>query len=166
MSASLEVVHDAIEEGLLTLPILYLSRYIIDHKSQYYELLLDVTRNHHWDNWILYMLAAVEKTSIWTRAKIDAICRLFEHTTDYARQNAGRVYSYELISLIFSQPYCRIQDVVGADIAGRQAASRNLKKLVEIGILSEQSVGRDKLFIHEKLLKLLTKNPNEFQLYE
>ncbi len=154
-----------IQEGLLNLPILYLSRHIIDHKSDYYRLLLEVTCENNWEAWLLFMLKAVEETSIWTRSKIDAIRRLFDHTTDFAKQHAGRVYSYELVSLIFAQPYCRIQDVVNADIAARQAASRNLKKLVDLGILSEMTVGRDKLFVHPKLLRLLTTNSNTFRTY-
>jgi Fic family protein len=154
-----------IQEGLLNLPILYLSRHIIDHKADYYRLLLEVTCEDNWEGWILFMLVAVEQTSIWTRTKIDAIRQLFDHTVEFAKEHAGRVYSYELISLIFAQPYCRIQHVTNAGIAKRQAASRNLKRLVELGILTEMTVGRDKLFIHPKLLRLLTRNPNRFQPY-
>ena len=113
-----------IQEGLLSLPILYLSRHIIDHKSDYYRLLLEVTCDNNWEDWIVFMLAAVEQTSIWTRTKIDAIRKLFDHTLEFAKEHAGRVYSYELVSLIFAQPYCRIQNVIRAGIAKRQAASR------------------------------------------
>lgn len=155
-----------IQEGLLNLPILYLSRHIIDHKPDYYRLLMDVTRDGHWEGWVVFMLSAVEQTSIWTRTKIDSIRKLFDHTVEFAKGHAGRVYSYELISLIFAQPYCRIQDVTKAGIAKRQAASRNLKRLVELGILTEMVVGRDKLFIHPKLLRLLKKNGNTFRTYQ
>ncbi|MCL4108103.1 UNVERIFIED_CONTAM: hypothetical protein GTU68_012839 [Idotea baltica] len=154
-----------IQEGLLNLPILYLSRHIIDNKSDYYRLLLEVTCENNWEEWIVFMLAAVEQTSIWTRTKIDSIRTLFDHTVEFAKDHAGRVYSHELVSLVFAQPYCRIQDVIEAGIAKRQAASRNLKKLVELGILTEMTAGRDKLFIHPKLLQLLTRNSNTFLPY-
>lgn len=154
-----------IHEGLLSLPILYLSRYIIEHKDDYYRFLLDITCNQNWEKWILYMLKGVEETSAWTKAKIDAIRTLFEHTSDYARNRTGRTYSYELISLIFELPYCRIQNVVEAEKSVRQTAAKKLRKLVEIGILQELTVGKEKLFIHPKLMRLLTRNSNEFKLY-
>ena len=154
-----------IHEGLLSLPILYLSRYIIEHKDDYYRFLLEVTCNQAWENWVLYMLNAVEETSAWTKAKIDAIRKLFEHTSDYARDHTGRIYSYELISLIFELPYCRIQNVAEAEKSVRQTAAKKLRKLVEIGILQELSVGKEKLFIHPKLMRLLSRNSNEFELY-
>ena len=154
-----------IHEGLLTLPILYLSRYIIEHKGEYYRLLLDVTCNGNWENWVLFLLKGVEQTSTWTKAKIDAIRKLFEHTSDYARRRAGRAYSYELISLIFELPYCRIQNVVEAEKSVRQTAAKKLRKLVEIGILEERTVGKEKLFIHPNLMRLLTRNSNDIKPY-
>ena len=152
-------------EELLTLPILYLSRYIIEYKEEYYRLLLEVTRNDDWEAWLLFMIEGVEQTARWTRAKIAAIRQLFDHSCEYARDRLGRTYSYELISLIFELPYSRIQDVVDRSIAGRQAASRYLKQLTEIGVLEEMSAGREKLFIHPKLLRLLTHEQNEFPSY-
>lgn len=75
-----------IQQNLLGLPILYLSRHIIAHKADYYRLLLDVTRNGAWEPWILFMLQAVEETAQWTTAKICAIRRLAEHTSNYIRE--------------------------------------------------------------------------------
>ncbi len=155
-----------ISENLLTLPVLYLSRYIIQHKEDYYRLLLEVTRNADWESWILYILRAVEETAKWTSAKIDAIRQLSAHTIDHVRRAAPKVYSRELVDLIFEQPYCRIQDVSAATgIAARQTASRYLKQLVEIGVLTEMSFGREKLFIHPKLMKLLTQEGNHLDPY-
>nr|WP_315855443.1 Fic/DOC family N-terminal domain-containing protein [Rubinisphaera sp. JC750] len=154
-----------IHEDLLTLPILYLSRYIIQNKEDYYRLLREVTQFNNWEGWLLYMLKGVEETAVWTKAKIDSIRELFNHTVEYARQTCGRTYSYELISLIFELPYCRIQNVVEREIAGRQAASRNLKQLVDVNILSERTAGREKLFLHPKLLRLLTRESNTFENY-
>lgn len=69
------------------------------------------------------------------------------------------------MDVIFEQPYCRIHNVVEKQIAGRQAASRYLKDLVDIGVLQEAQVGKEKLFIHPKLMQLLTRDNNEFRPY-
>lgn len=155
-----------ISENLLTLPVLYLSRYIIQHKEDYYRLLLDVTRNAGWEPWILYMLRAVEETAKWTTAKIEAIRQLSVHTIETVRRAAPKIYSRELVDLIFEQPYCRIQDVSAATgMAARQTASRHLKQLAGIGVLEEMAFGREKLFVHPKLMKLLTQEGNHFDPY-
>ena len=154
-----------IQEGLLNLPILYLSRYIIAHRADYYRLLLDVTRNNAWEPWLLYMLSAVEDTARWTCVKIAAIRRLAEHTTHFVRAQLPKTYSRELVDVIFEQPYCRISNVVDKQIAQRQAASRYLKELVSIGVLQEVQVGKEKLFIHPKLMQLLTRDDNNFTPY-
>jgi Fic family protein len=154
-----------ISENLLTLPILYLSRYIIQHKEDYYRLLLDVTRLEAWEPWLLYVLTGVEETAIWTTGKIEAIRQLAIQTVEHVRRRAPKIYSRELVDLIFEQPYCRIQNVSEAGIAGRQAASRYLKQLVKIGVLEEVAFGREKLFIHPKLMKLLTRDSNDIDSY-
>lgn len=154
-----------IQEGLLNLPILYLSRYIIAHRADYYRLLLDVTREQAWEPWLLYMLSAVEETARWTCAKIAAMRSLSEHTTQFVRERLPKIYSRELVDVIFEQPYCRIHNVVEKQIAGRQAASRYLKELVDIGVLQEVQAGKEKLFIHPKLMQLLARDNNEFKPY-
>jgi len=154
-----------IQEELLTLPILYLSRYIINHKADYYRLLLDVTREQAWEPWLIYMLRGVEDTALWTTAKISAIRELSWLTVQYVKQGAPKIYTRELVDLIFDLPYCRIQNVVDKGIAGRQAASRYLKQLVEIGVLREVTLGREKLFIHPKLMQLLTRDDNAVVAY-
>lgn len=154
-----------IQEGLLNLPILYLSRYIIAHRADYYRLLLDVTRDNAWEPWLLYMLSAVEETARWTCVKIAAIRRLAEHTTQFVRAQLPKTYSRELVDVIFEQPYCRISNVVDKQIAQRQAASRYLKELVSIGVLQEVQVGKEKLFIHPKLMQLLTRDDDNFTPY-
>lgn len=154
-----------VEKGLLTLPILYLSRYIIAHKADYYRLLLDVTRKDAWEEWLIYILKGVEETAAWTTAKIGAVRRLSTETTEYVRRKLPKVYSRELVDLIFEQPYCRINNLVEAEIAGRQAASRYLKALAAIGVLEERAVGKEKLFVHPKLMNLLTRDSNAFKAY-
>jgi Fic family protein len=154
-----------IEEGLLTLPILYLSRYIIAHKSDYYRLLLNVTRDQQWEPWILYVLQAVEAMAGWTTAKIGAIRELAKHTASYVRRRLPKIYTRDLVDVIFEQPYCRISNLVERHIAKRQTGSRYLKELADIGVLIERQVGNEKLFIHPKLIRLLTQDGNEFLPY-
>jgi Fic family protein len=154
-----------VEQGLLTLPVLYLSRYVIGHKADYYRLLLAVTRDGAWEEWILYMLRGVEATAAWTGGKIGAIRKLAAGTTEYVRQALPKIYSRELIDVIFEQPYCRIANLVEAGIAGRQAASRYLKALAAAGVLREQAFGKEKLFVHPKLMNLLTRDSNAFESY-
>ena len=154
-----------VEQGLLPLPILYLSRYIMAHRADYYGLLLGVTRDGAWEPWLLYMLRAVEDTAAWTTAKIAAIRALAVDTGEYVRHALPKIYSRELVHLIFEQPYCRIGHLVDSAIAGRQAASRYLKALVDIGVLREQAFGKEKLFIHPKLMTLLTRDGNAFEAY-
>lgn len=149
-----------VEQGLLELPILYLSRAIVNRKADYYRLLQAVTQRGAWDEWILYVLQAVAETAGWTTERIRAVRQLMEETAEYVRAAAYGAYSRELVELIFVQPYCRIKNVVDAGIAERQTAAVYLKKLVAVGVLKEVKAGREKLFINPRLMKLLTlENP-------
>ena len=155
-----------IEQKLLNLPILYLSHYIIRHRDDYYRLLRGVTRDQAWEPWILYILKGVEETSVWTTGKIHAINKLLQSTTKYCRSNLPKkTYSKELVEVLFEKPYCRIQDLVDADLAKRQTASEYLKELAAIGVLEERAEGREKLYLNTKFWKLLTKELNEFDPY-
>lgn len=154
-----------IEEELLALPILYLSRYIIANKADDYRLLLDVTRAQAWEPWVHYVLKGVEETAQWATQKIAALRALQATTIEHARKTAPKIFSRELVDVNFEQPHCRIQNVVERKIAGRQAASGYLKKLANIGVLKEVAVGREKRFIHPKLMQLLTRDGNRITAY-
>jgi len=154
-----------VEQNLLSLPILYLSRFIIANRTEYYRLLLDVTRRTRWQPWILFMLDGIVETATWTTAKIGAIRALADTTAEYVREREPKIYSRELIDVLFEQPYCRIGNLVEARIVGRQAASRYLKRLASIGVLEEQAVGREKLFLNPKLLALLNRDSNQIEPY-
>jgi Fic family protein len=154
-----------VEHGLLEIPVMYLSRYIIRHKADYYRLLLAVTREQAWEGWILYVLAGVQETAAWTTTKIEAIRRLMDDTADHVRIRAPKIYSRELVELVFVQPYCRIQNVVDAGLGHRQTAWTYLKTLVDIDVLREVKVGREKLFIHPKLIGLLTSESHSYKPY-
>jgi hypothetical protein len=127
--------------------------------------LLDTTRTGDFEPWIIFMLEAVEATAQWTTDKIAAIRALAEHTTAYVRRRLPKMYSRELVDVIFEQPYCRIGNLVDKEIAGRQAASRYLKELVDAGVLRETQAGKEKLFIHPRLMQLLGQDGNSFAPY-
>ena len=143
--------------NLIDLPILYLSRYIIENKPDYYRLLNQTNRLGEWEEWILFMLKAVETTSIQTIEKINTIKNLLEETIGVVQVNAPKIYKKELVELLFEQPYSKIEFVVNKLKVERKAASRYLKELEKIGILESQKVGRETLYINKKLLEALKK---------
>jgi len=154
-----------VEHALLDIPVLYLSRYVIRNKVDYYRLLLEVTREGSWEKWILYVLTGVRDTAVWTTGKIEAVRKLMTDTTEHVRARAAKVHSRELVELTFVQPYCRIQNIVEAGLGNRQTASVYLKTLSEIGVLKEVKVGREKLFIHPKFVALLNSETHKFKPY-
>lgn len=154
-----------IEQKLLTLPILYLSQFILQNRADYYRLLTAVTREQDWQSWIIYMLNGVEQTASWTTDKIAAVRELIEHTSAHIKQQLPKIYSHELMQTIFEQPYCRISNLVDKNIAKRQTASVYLKQLADIDVLKEIQAGKEKLFVHPKLIKLFTADSNEFDPY-
>ena len=145
-----------VEKKLLDAPILYLSKYIIENKNAYYSKLRKVTENHDWEAWILFLLKGVEETAQYTIAKINDIHQLMLDTITYAREKLpSRVYTKELIELLFEQPYCKVKFLVDNGIAKRQTASEYLHELEKIGILKSQKIGKENLFLNVKLFDIL-----------
>lgn len=147
-----------VEQGLLDIPVLYLSRHILRNKADYYSGLQSVTATGAWEPWLLYMLNGVTETARWTMNKIVAVRGLLEETTDRMRRDAGQIYSRELAELVFVRPYCRIGHVVEAGLAKRQTASVYLKELTAIGILREHKMGREKIFLNPAFIDLLKRD--------
>ena len=154
-----------VEQGLLDSPILYLSRYIIANKAAYYRLLKQVTHEQDWETWINFILDGVEETCVWTTDKIKAIRELMQHTAQYVNRSLPKIYSWELVELLFKQPYCRIGNIVDAEIAKRQTASVYLKQLCDVGVLREIKSGRENIFVHPKYIELLTGEENVWVYY-
>ena len=153
-----------IQDELLDSPTLYLSRYILNTRGDYYRLLGRVTTHQEWEPWILYVLTAVEETSGWTTQKISAIRALMDETVAYVRAAAPKLPP-AVVGQIFTYPYCRIVNLVERGIAGRQAVSKYLRDLVSLGVLEEEKVGRDKIFLHRKYLAVLFGEEHTFQPY-
>ncbi|MEP6672783.1 MAG: Fic/DOC family N-terminal domain-containing protein [Chthoniobacter sp.] len=146
-----------IHAGLLRIPVLYLSRHLIQHKVEYYRLLRGVTERGDWEAWLLFLLTGVEETATWTTGRILAIRDLFDETVALCRAKLpAKVYSKELIELIFAQPYSKIGFLVDAGIAQRQTASEYLQALEHLGILQGEKRGREVHYRHPALVKVLT----------
>ena len=141
--------------GLIDVPILYLSSFIIANKPEYYRLLNRTNRTGEWEEWIMFMLRAVESTSKDTITKITNIKDLLDSTVIKVQQKAPKVYKKELVELLFEQPYSKIEFVVNTLGVERKAASRYLKELEVIGILKSQKVGRETLYINKALVEIL-----------
>ena len=147
-----------VDQGLLDIPVLHLSRHILRNKADYYSGLQSITETGAWEPWLLHMLSGVTETARWTTDKIVAVRGLLEETTARMRRDAGHIYSRELAELVFVRPYCRIAHVVEAGLAKRQTASVYLKELTAIGILREHKMGREKIFLNPAFIDLLKRD--------
>ena len=140
---------------LIDIPILYLSSYIIENKAEYYKLLNRTNTTDEWEDWILFILKAIEKTAIKTIEKISSIRKSLDATIEKVQMNAPKIYRKELVELLFEQPYAKIDFVVNQLQVERKAASRYLKELERIGILKSQKIGRETLYINIELVEIL-----------
>jgi len=146
-----------IQQELLGLPVLYLSRYIIQNKSDYYRLLKSVTEENNWEEWILFVVNGVAETSKMTLQKINAILELKSITEVRAREALKSSYSKELIDLLFSHPYIKIKVLEDNNLAKRQTAASYLKLLSMQGILQPIQIWKETYYINEKLIEVLSK---------
>lgn len=146
-----------VEAGLLDIPVLYLSRYIIENRPDYYAGLRRVTEEGAWEEWVLYMLRAVEHTARSTCKKIADIHKLINETGAEIRQKLPKIYRKELVELLFDQPYCKVKFLETAGIAKRQTGAEYLRGLADIGVLKGVKIGREWYYINEPFLRLLTK---------
>ncbi|MCK9282750.1 MAG: Fic family protein [Rhodocyclaceae bacterium] len=147
-----------IKQGLLDTPVLYLSRHIARTKADYYRLLQEARDRDCWEDWVLYMLTAVEKTAADGIATIQAIKALL---MDYKhRIRAGyRFYSQDLINNLFSYPYTKIEFVEHDLKVSRLTATKYLEALVAGGFLQKRKVGRSNYYINVPLFEILTREP-------
>lgn len=140
--------------GLLDHPLLFLSKYIIDNKDDYYIKLRGVTENGDWEEWILYMLQGIEETSVYMKNKITEIIDLMTTTKHKIRENTN-FYSKDLLEILFNQPYCKMKFLEEAGIAKKNTARKYLKKLENLGLLDSVKVGREKLYVNVEFYNLL-----------
>jgi Fic family protein len=142
---------------LLDSPILYLSKYIIKNKSIYYRLLQDVTVNQKWEEWVLFILKGIEETAIETLVLVKEINKLLEHTVEEVRNKLPKIYSKELVELLFYEFYTKISYVEDRIGVSRKTASKYLSELEEEGFLESEKIGRQRIYLNKKLFEIVKK---------
>jgi len=142
---------------LLDIPILYLSNYIIKHKADYYRLLQEVRTKDNWNEWIMYILDGVEQTSKETVLLVNDISELMKKTKQEIQEKLPKIYSKDLIEILFSHPYTKIDFLVDELGLTRQTASKYLKELENIGILESIQIKNSKFYINLELFARLKK---------
>ena len=145
-----------VHQGLLDVPILYLSRFFIENRNEYYRYLREVTEKGSWQQWILYILAAVEETSRDTADKIEAINRLINNVMIKARGRAKAVEREGFVDLLFKWPYCKISIVERELACSRITAARYLNEIAALGLLKRVKMGREYYYINRDLMELLS----------
>ncbi len=146
-------------EKLQNLPILYLSNYIIENKSDYYRLLQQLRDDENWEEWLLFMIHGIEKTS---RETIELIIQIKELMMDYKHKlrNNYKFYSQDLLNNLFKHPYTKIEFIVNDLKVSRITAANYLNKLAEDGLLKKERIGTGNYYINEPLFNLLSARTN------
>lgn len=155
-----------VSNGLLDLPILYLSRYITKNKAAYYDLIQAVRdkegdNSKEWEAWVLFMLTAVEETSAETIRLIKGISELMVKFKAVLRPLFGRQYKHELLNNLFSHPYTKIEFVERDMMVGRKTASKYLEVIVSEGLLEKTTIGRENYYINTDLMNLFLNHSTE-----
>ena len=145
--------------GLLDLPILYLSRYITHNKGEYYRLIQAIRDKNtdnaaEWEAWILFMLKGVEVTAEDTISLVKNIGRLMAEYKNVIRPDFGSKYNHELLNGLFYHPYTKIDHVVANMQVSRQTASKYLDRIVALGLLKKEKMGKENYYINTRLLNL------------
>ncbi|TVR83538.1 MAG: Fic family protein [Saprospirales bacterium] len=144
--------------GLLDTPAIYLSEYIIKNKAEYYRCLRDVTEKNEWEDYILYMLDMIEVTSNKGLKRLDKITEVMEETANEIKMKLPRVYSKDLIEILFRLPYTKRQNLIDEKIGSLKTVGNYLIALEEKGFLKSEKVGKEKLYLNQKLLEILENN--------
>jgi Fic family protein len=144
-----------VKEGLLSIPILYLSRFVNQNKSSYYKLLQQVRTENLWEEWILFILEGIEQTSLYTIKQINDIKALMLKHKNKIRSELRKIYSQDLLNNIFRHPYTKIEFVMKDLSVSRITATRYLDELALLNILNKQKLGRENYYINTELFNLL-----------
>jgi Fic family protein len=142
--------------GLLDLPVLYLSRYIVRHKADYYSGLQAVREHDAWEAWALYMLHAVEQTSRETLTKVRGIRDLMQQTKQRLRGDLPKLYSQDLLNNLFRHPYTKIEFIERDLGVSRPTATKYLGALEKSGLVRKTRPGRTNFYVNEPLFRLLS----------
>ena len=145
-----------VNQNLISHPVLYLSKYIIENKDDYYYALSTVTQRNSWKPWIEYMLDAVLYTSIQTNQIIDDILSQMDATFNYVNPKL-KWFSYELNQLLFSQPYLK-QNTIGKvlGVKSRTTLTKYVNELIKLGVLSKKEDGKEVFYVNNDLIRILS----------
>jgi len=141
--------------GLLDLPALFLSNYIMQHKADYYTNLRKVTEEGNWQNWIVYMLDMIEQTALKGRKQIAQIEELMSQMTTEIQQKLPKIYSKDLMEELFRLPYTKRNQLEKAGLGNLKTVGNYLKELEKQGFLKSEQVGKEKLYLNFRLLEVL-----------
>ena len=141
--------------GLLEVPAIYLSEYIIKNKSEYYKKLRDVTENGNWEDYILYMLDMIEQTALSGLKRLNNISNAIEKMSNQIKIKLPKIYSKDLVEILFRLPYTKRQNLIDENIGNLKTVGNYLIALEEHGFLKSVKVGKEKLYLNENLLKIL-----------
>lgn len=142
---------------LLDVPIVYLSRYIMENKGDYYRGLAGVTERGEWETWVLFMLRAVESTSRITCERIVAIETLMRDAAGRAEAVLPKVQVAGILEVVFRHPYCKVRFLEEAGLGSRPTCTKYLRALTEAGLLREQAVWRENYFINDAFFDILVR---------
>jgi Fic family protein len=152
-----------VKEDLLHLPILYLSRYINQNKGNYYHLLQETRVTQNWEPWLLFILEAVEQTSIQTTGIIRGIKKLMMEYKQKIRTELPKIYSQDLINNLFKHPYTKIEFLVQDLNISRQTASKYLEQLIELKLVTLHKIGKENFYINTALYEFLQNAPQRIK---
>jgi Fic family protein len=141
--------------GLLNIPAIYLSEYIIKHKTAYYQKLRAVTENDEWEAYILYMLDMIEETATKGLERLHKIIDIMDKTAEEIKKVLPKIYSKDLIEVLFRLPYTKRQHLIDEEIGNLKTVGNYLIALEEQGFLKSQKVGKEKLYLNQRLLNIL-----------
>lgn len=145
-----------VQQDLLESPVLYLSRYINKNKTEYYRLLQLVRDNNAWEEWVLYILEGVRKTSLQTIHLIHSMKELMQNYKHKIREELPKIYSQDLLNIIFGHPYTKIAFVEKELNVTRLPATRYLDELSRIGLMQKTKLGRESYYINNELMNLIS----------
>ena len=154
-----------ITNGLLDLPILYLSRYITHNKGEYYRLIQAIRdksgdNSKEWEEWIMFILTAVEQTSEETIHLVKGISQLMNKYKGILRPLFGKQYKHELLNNLFFHPYTKIEFMEKDMMVQRNAATKYLNEIVKQGLLEKIKIGRENYYINIELMNLFLNHSN------
>lgn len=145
-----------VAQGLLDLPVLYLSGYIIDTKADYYRLLQSTRVEGNWEPWLLYIIRGIESTSVNTIALIQMIRKLMRDYERRIRAELPKIYSHELLTNLFRHPYTTIEAVQNDLDVSRLTASKYLSQLTHRGMLEKHRFGKYNYYVNRPLVQIFS----------